>query len=169
MVSAWASANHLVLGQTRVNDRSNEITAIPELLGTLDLSGCIVSIDAMGFHQDIAMTITEQGADYVLALKQNQPELHEDVKEKFALERQSGFADVTHDFHEIVEKRHGRIETRRCGVLSDPDYTGCVNEGQQWDRLRSLVMVEAERQVNAGPLSSLASTSPPCPAMQPYC
>ena len=75
MVSGWATANHLVLGQTSVDDRSNEITAIPQLLKTLDVSGCIVTIDAMGCQTEIASTVIDQGADYVLALKKNQPQL----------------------------------------------------------------------------------------------
>lgn len=79
MVSAWASANGLVLGQIRVDDHSNEVTAIPQLLSTLDVSGCTVTINAMGCQKDIAATITDQGADYVLALKQNQPQPHDDV------------------------------------------------------------------------------------------
>ena len=79
MVSAWASVNRLILGQTKVDERSNEITAIPELLSTLDVSGCTVTIDAMGCQKDIATTIIDQGADYVLALKENQPQLHQDV------------------------------------------------------------------------------------------
>ena len=83
MVSAWASANRLILGQTKVDDHSNEITAIPELLRTLDVSGCTVTIDAMGCQKEIATTITDQGADYVLALKQNQPQLYDDVTEMF--------------------------------------------------------------------------------------
>ena len=83
MVSAWAKTNRLVLGQTNVDDHSNEITAIPTLLGMLDVSGCVVTIDAMGCQKKVASTITEQGADYVLALKQNQPRLYDDVTEMF--------------------------------------------------------------------------------------
>ena len=109
MVSAWASANHLVLGQTKVDEKSNEITAIPELLKVLEVSGCIVTIDAMGSQKEIAKTIIDQGGDYVLALKENQGHLHEDVKELFAHERQTGFAGVQHYFHETVNKGHGRV------------------------------------------------------------
>ena len=148
MVSAWASENHLVLGQTKVDERSNEITAIPELLRVLDVSGCIVTIDAMGCQKEIALTITDRGADYVLALKENQPQLHEDVREIFDHARRTGFADLDHDFCETVNKGHGRIETRRCWAVSDPDYISYVNDSQEWHRLTSMVMVESERLVD---------------------
>ena len=138
MVSAWASANSLVLGQIRVDDHSNEITAIPQLLSTLDVSGCTVTIDAMGCQKDIAGTITDQGADYILALKQNQPQLHDDVTEMFDHAKRSGFSDLDHHFSETVEKGHGRIEKRRCWVVSDPDYLDYVNDRNQWSGLKSL-------------------------------
>ena len=145
MVSAWAQANSLVLGQTRVDARSNEITAIPQLLKLLEVSGCIVTIDAMGCQKEIARTIIAQGADYVLALKSNQSQLHQDVKDTFHLARQTGFAEIAHDFHETVEKGHGRIEKRRCWTISEPDYLHYLNEGGQWHNLTSIGMVEAER------------------------
>ena len=148
VVSAWASANSLVLGQIRVDDHSNEITAIPQLLNTLDVSGCTVTIDAMGCQKDIAATITDQGADYVLALKQNQPQLHDDVTEMFDYAKRSGFSDLDHHFSETVEKGHGRIEKRRCWAVSDPDYLDYVNDRNQWSELKSLAMVESERTEN---------------------
>ena len=148
MVSAWASANRLVLGQIRVDDHSNEITAIPELLRTLDVSGCTVTIDAMGCQKEIAATITDQGADYVLALKQNQPQLHDDVTEMFDHAKQSRFSDLDHRFSETVEKGHGRIEKRRCWAVSDPDYLDYVNDRNQWSELKSLITVESERTEN---------------------
>ena len=131
MVSAWASANSLVLGQIRVDDHSNEITAIPQLLSTLDVSGCTVTIDAMGCQKEIAATIKDQGADYVLALKQNQPQLHDDVTEMFDHAKRTGFSDLDHHFSETVEKGHGRIEKRRCWAVSDPDYLDYVNDRSQ--------------------------------------
>ena len=145
MVSAWASVNRLILGQTKVDERSNEITAIPELLSTLDVSGCTVTIDAMGCQKEIATTIIDRGADYVLALKGNQPQLHQDVTETFDHARQVGFAHVDHDFHETVTKGHGRIETRRCWSVSDPDLLSYVNDRNAWTKLTSVVMVESER------------------------
>ena len=124
MVSAWAQKNSLVLGQTRVADRSNEITAIPQLLSMLEVSGCIVTIDAMGCQKEIAATIVERGADYVLSAKKNQLQLYEDVTEMFAHGREEGFDGVAHDFCETVEKGHGRIERRRCWAISEPDLSG---------------------------------------------
>ena len=145
MVSAWASANHLVLGQLRVNEQSNEITAIPELLGALDVSGCTVTIDAIGCQKEIAATVTDRGADYVLALKQNQPQLYDDVTEMFDQAKRTGFSDLPHHFSETVGKGHGRIEKRRCWAVSDPDHLGYVNDRNEWVSLRTLVMVESER------------------------
>ena len=148
MVSAWASANHLVLGQIKVDDHSNEITAIPELLGALDVSGCTVTIDAIGCQKEIAATITDRGADYVLALKQNQPQLYDDVTEMFDHARRAGFSDLPHHFCETVGKGHGRIEKRRCWAVSDPDHLDYVNDHNQWSGLKSLAMVESERTEN---------------------
>ena len=148
MVSAWASANRLVLGQIRVDDHSNEITAIPELLSTLDVSGCTVTIDAMGCQKEIATTITDQGADYVLALKQNQPQLYDDVTEMFDHAQGSEFSNLDHHFSETIEKGHGRIEKRRCWAVSDPDHLDYVNDRNQWAGLKSLAMVESERTEN---------------------
>ena len=145
MVSAWASSNHLVLGQTKVDERSNEITAIPQLLRVLDVSGCIVTIDAMGCQKEIAATIIDRGADYVLALKENQPQLHRDVKEAFADALRTGFADLDHDFCETVNKGHGRIEMRRCWSVSDPDHIDYLNDRQEWTELTSVAMVESAR------------------------
>ena len=147
LVSAWATASRLVLAQTEVAADANEITAIPELLEMLELSGCIVSIDAIGCQKAIAHQITESGADYVLALKQNQPQLHEAVETMFTLEKENGFADVAHDYHQTIEKDHGRIETRRCWVVSDPEFLAYMDHDQAWSQLQSLVMVEAKRQL----------------------
>lgn len=122
MVSAWASANRLVLGQRKVDDKSNEITAIPALLKVLEIAGCIVTIDAMGCQRDIASTIIEGGADYVLALKGNQGGLFEDVQWLFQQAQESKFEDVTHSFAQSIDKGHGRIEIRRCWTLSQLDY-----------------------------------------------
>lgn len=148
LVSAWASANRLILGQVKVADRSNEITAIPELLNTLDVSGCTVTIDAMGCHKEIAKEITEKGADYILALKQNQRQLYDDVTDTFDQLRQSEFSQIDHGFCETLEKGHGRIEKRRCWAVSDPAHIDYVNEAGEWTKLRSLAMVESERTEN---------------------
>ena len=147
MVSAWASANHLVLGQIKVDDKTNEITAIPELLELLELSGCIVTIDAMGCQTEIAQQIISKGADYVLALKENQGRLYEGIKDSFACGHRSDFEDVEHDYYEVVNKGHGRIETRRCWSISAGEELDYVDEHKLWPGLSSVVMVRSERQV----------------------
>jgi predicted transposase YbfD/YdcC len=113
MVSAWASANRLVIGQVKTDEKSNEITAIPQLLELLALKGCIVTIDAMGCQTNIARLIIAAEGDYVLALKGNQGTLHRDVQDLVAYAQQINFRDVAHDFHQTVEKNHGRLEIRR--------------------------------------------------------
>lgn len=145
MVSAWATANHVTLGQLRVDGRSNEIEAIPRLLEILDVSGCIVTIDAMGCQRAIVDEIVEQGADYVLSLKANQPRLHEDVAEAFGHWRLRAFNTIEHDFFQTVEKGHGRVETRSCWSVSDTDYISALNDGGKWTALASIAMVESKR------------------------
>lgn len=142
MVSAWAGANRMILGQVKVDEKSNEITAIPQLLSLLDISGCTVTIDAMGCQKEIAGRIIDKGADYVLALKGNQGTLHDDIKLFFedALERH--FKDVEHHFMETVDGDHGRIEVRRHWLVSDIDW---LDQKAQWKGLKSIGMVESER------------------------
>ena len=147
LVNAWASANRLVLGQVRVDDKSNEITAIPKSLRMLELSGCIVTIDAMGCQKEIAETITERGADYALALKRNQRQLYDDVAEMFEYGRQTDLADMDSDRFETVEKGHGRVETRRCATVSSPEFIAYLNERDRWSNLKSVAMVESERDI----------------------
>lgn len=145
MVSAWASANRLVLGQRKVDDKSNEITAIPALLSVLEIAGCIVTIDAMGCQRAIATAIIERGADYVLALKGNQEGLFEDVQWLFEQAQASGFANVAHSFAQSIDKGHGRIEIRRCWTLSELDY---LIQAPAWTKLQTVVMVQSERRCN---------------------
>jgi predicted transposase YbfD/YdcC len=142
MVSAWASANRLVLGQRKVDDKSNEITAIPALLRVLEIAGCIVTIDAMGCQRAIATAIIERGADYVLALKGNQEGLFEDVQWLFQQAQTSGFEDVAHSFAQSIDKGHGRTEIRRCWTLSELDY---LIQRPLWTGLRTVVRVQSER------------------------
>ncbi len=130
MVSAWASENSLVLGQTRVDQKSNEITAIPELLKLLDLPGCIVTIAAMGCQKRIARQIVSREADYVLAVKENQGRLLEDVEDLFSCGQRTGFEDMQHDFCQTLDKGHGRIETRRCWTIDGPEQLSCVETGR---------------------------------------
>lgn len=147
MVSAWASSNRLVLGQAKVAEKSNEITAIPALLQALDLHGCIVTIDALGCQTDITQTIIDQHADYMLALKGNQGHLLDDVSDLFATARAANFTDVVHDYAKTTDKDHGRIETRRCWSISEPSELAYIRDLKDWAGLRSVVMIEATRRV----------------------
>jgi predicted transposase YbfD/YdcC len=148
MVSAWAAQNQLVLGQVKTREKSNEITAIPELLRLLELKGCIVTIDAMGCQRAIVGQIIEQEADYVLSLKGNQGSLHRDIAEYFVWAEKIGFKEIAYDYCETVEKGHGRIEVRRCFVTEDVEW---LAQKEQWCGLHSIVMVEAEREVLGRP------------------
>jgi predicted transposase YbfD/YdcC len=147
MVSAWAHSNHMVLGQVKVTDKSNEITAIPVLLKLLDLEGCIVTIDAMGCQTEIAGAITDAGADYVLSLKGNHSIMHQDVITTFNEAVDSQFKEMRHQTYQTVEKGHGRIETRRYFLIDDPFYVRYLQSYERWPNLRSIGMVEAEREV----------------------
>ena len=142
VVSAWAVRNGLVLGQLRVDQKSNEITAVPELLRALELRGCIITLDAMGCQRAIATQIREAGADYVLALKGNHPAVQAEVQ---------GFLDdaIAHhedhlSFHETVEKGHGRIETRRCWQSERIDWFA---DRAHWSGLRSVGVIESVREI----------------------
>jgi predicted transposase YbfD/YdcC len=146
MVSAWASTNRFVLGQLKVEEKSNEITAIPALLQLLDLQGAIVTIDAMGCQKEIAKTMTEQGAEYVLALKDNHPTLSEAVTLFLNDARATGFADIAHAYHETVDGDHGRIETRRYWITSEIEWLGAK---ASWANLHSVGMVESRREIGA--------------------
>jgi predicted transposase YbfD/YdcC len=147
MVSAWASANRLVIGQVKTDEKSNEITAIPQLLELLALKGCIVTIDAMGCQTNIARLIIAAEGDYVLALKGNQGTLHRDVQDLVAYAQQINFRDVAHDFHQTVEKNHGRLEIRRHWTISDPEFMTFVDPGGKWTGLQSIGLVEAQRTI----------------------
>lgn len=145
LVSAWAAANRLVLGQVKTQDKSNEITALPELLKLLDIRGCIVTIDALGTQKSIAADIIEGGADYVLALKGNQDHLHHDVRNLFELAQETDFQGRPHDRHETVEKGHGRIEHRRYWTIPAPSWL--LDFHPDWARLSTLGMVQSERHL----------------------
>ena len=138
LVHAWASENHMLLGQVETDAKSNEITAIPRLLKMLDLKGCIVTIDAMGCQKTIAKAITSQGGDYVFSLKGNQETLHEEVKLYWQDETLK--QDANH--YETVEKGHGRIEKRRYWITSDIEW---MEVKPEWAKLKSIGMVESER------------------------
>jgi len=136
MVSAWASDNNIVLGQVRVNEKSNEITAIPQLLETLDVDGCIITIDAMGTQTEIASKIIENGADYILAVKGNQKQLLEQVKDEIRFSRHPSI-------DETLDIGHGRIETRKCTVVSELQF---IKESSKWPRLSSVIRIESIRE-----------------------
>ena len=141
IVSAWAEGNGLVLGQRKVEDKSNEITAVPQLLRVLELSGCIVTLDAMGCQKNIAREIIEADADYVLALKGNQETVHEEVK---AFLDDAVVEKGLHLAHwETVEKDHGRLETRRYYQSAELNWFA---DRHKWEGLQSVGMVEATRE-----------------------
>ena len=150
MVSAWASANGLVLGQYKVNDKSNEITAIPQLLNMLDIEGRVVTVDAMGTQKEIARQIIEQKGDYMMAVKDNHPNLAADIGSFFKRNRDNNWLDgnadiVPHSKFRTVDGDHGRIETRTCwcsGELADIDGVSA------WKGMQSIIMVESQRQSN---------------------
>ena len=145
MVSAWANRNQLVLGQVKVHEKSNEIPAIPALLKLLDLRGCIVTVDAMGCQKAIAKQIVAGGADYVLALKENQEQLFNEVRDLFRYAEEQGFKPVVADYHLSDSKHHGRFERRRCWTIAAPDLLRVLRDHEEWANLRTLVMVQAER------------------------
>ena len=135
-----------MLGQVKVDEKSNEITAIPALLQLLDVTGCIVTIDALGTQTAIAEQLVAQGADYVLAVKDNQERLAQDVTATFAEAERVEFKHVPHDYAKTVDKGHGRIDTRECWTISRPDYLEALRTADAWVGLRSLVRVRATRQ-----------------------
>src|SRR5574337_891415 len=145
VVSAFAAGQRMVLGQTKVGDKSNEIVAIPALLELLAIEGAVVTIDAMGCQRAIAQKIIDKKADYILALKGNQGTLRDDV-ELFADEQRAvGFKNASVSRDRTVDGDHGRIETRTVTVFND---IGWLQDSHQWPGLKSVVMVESERQTN---------------------
>jgi predicted transposase YbfD/YdcC len=144
MVSAFAARQRLVLGQTKVAEKSNEIIAIPKLLGMLEIEGAIVTIDAIGCQREIAKKIVDKKADYVLALKGNQGSLREDVEVFAAEQKSNGFKDTKVSRHETVDGDHGRIETRAYTVIHDIAW---LQERHDWPGLKSVVMVESTREI----------------------
>ena len=147
MVSAWACANRLVLGQVKVDDKSNEITAIPQLLRALEVSGCIVTIDAIGCQSEIAEMIIDKEADYVLSLKENQGHLFEDVQLLFEDLEESQYKAYAFDYDQTVNKDHGRIEMRECWTISDPEVLRHLRGFENWKNLSTVSRIRAQRQV----------------------
>lgn len=147
LVNAWAVTNGLVLGQRKVDGKTNEISAIPELLRLLNVSGCIVTIDAMGCQKAIAQTIREEKADYILRVKDNQSKLRQDLEDWFAYGDYQQFAGMQMDFHTSTHKTSGRIEIRRCWAVSDPLAFEHIRHYDGWIDLSSIVRVQRERRV----------------------
>jgi predicted transposase YbfD/YdcC len=145
LVSAWASAQHLSLGQVAVDAKSNEITAIPKLLELLDLHGALVTIDAMGCQKEIAAKIVERGGDYGLIVKTNHRHLFEDIQTVFGQALENDFAGLEHDTYETHDQGHGREEYRCCTVLH---ATAGIRQAEEWESLTTIGMYVSERTVN---------------------
>lgn len=135
IVNAWSNANQLVLGQLKVEQKSNEITAIPKLLELLDIENCIITIDAMGTQKEIAKKIINEKADYILALKGNHSNLEEEVESIFKVQKNDSK-------DEDVDKGHGRIEIRKCDVITDLDF---LEDKEQWQGMSSIVRIRSTR------------------------
>ncbi|MBO3462597.1 ISAs1 family transposase [Aetokthonos hydrillicola Thurmond2011] len=146
MVSAWATANSLVLGQVKVDDQSNEITAIPKLLKVLCLQGCIVTIDAIGCQKEIVKQIVEQGGDYVITLKKNQPSLYGQVESLFESVIKQDFQGIEYSDFRKDESGHGRHEIRQCVMLSN--IQELIDPDGEWLKLTSVVMINSWRTEN---------------------
>ena len=165
MVSAWSSENGLVLGQEKTAEKSNEITAIPQLLDVLELKGCIVTIDAMGCQSAIAEKIIQKKADYILALKGNQGNLHVEVTDFFKTALAEDFKHVQHDYFEEHDAGHGRIEFRQCWAIKP--CADSLPSIKKWPDLKSLIMIKSRREFKDGITKNtedtrfyIASTSP---------
>ena len=143
VVSAFATANGITLGQRAVDAKSNEITAIPELLKTLDIAGATVTIDAMGCQKEIARAIRRRKAHYLLAVKENQPTLHAEIEAHYMAHLEADFADVETSFCESTEKNRGRVEYRSCRVFDDVNFLSVKDD---WKDLRSVVVVVTDRR-----------------------
>jgi predicted transposase YbfD/YdcC len=144
LVSAWAGVNQVSLGQVAVDDKSNEITAIPRLLELLDLAGALVTIDAMGCQKEIAAKIVAGGGDYILAVKDNQPHLHQDIQDGFAAALETDFAGLEYSVARTEEINRGREELRECHVIVGPKG---LRDAALWSGLAAICMVLSRRVV----------------------
>lgn len=145
IVSAWASENEIVLGQRKVDEKSNEITAIPELLKMLAIAGCIVTIDAIGTQTEIAKTIVDAQAGYALSVKANQGHLFEDISTLFAVDRDQNFKYAALEYAKTTTGGHGRIDVRECWSTSNPEYLQLIRNVENWAGLQSIAMVICTR------------------------
>lgn len=139
-----ATGNRLVLGQIKVDEKSNEITTVPELLRLLSINGCIVTVDALNTQKEIAREIRHQGADYILALNENHPKLQAEVEAIFTAVCRDDNLDHAISFSETIEHSHGRKERRRCWSIEAPDWLIGLGE---WRDLQSLILAEANREI----------------------
>ena len=145
MVSAWSCGHGLVLGQQKVDTKSNEITAIPKLLDLLDVKGCTVTLDAMGCQHKIVDHIIQKGGDYVIALKGNQGQLNEEVKAWFHVAEREKFNDMAYSQHEETDAGHGRIEVRKCLQLEiSNDW---LSDKEKWSSIKTVVRINSERHI----------------------
>jgi predicted transposase YbfD/YdcC len=147
IVSAWATENQLVLGQVKVEDKSNEIPAIPRLLELLDVTGCLVTIDAIGTQTEIAKTIVDRGGDYLLAVKENQGHLYEAMERLFGIEEQEGFLTPGYTYARKVDANHGRLEIRECWATSSAECLDYLGGRDNWQGLSTLAMIRTERRL----------------------
>ena len=148
MVHAWAATNGLLLGQVKTEEKSNEITAIPELLKLLEIKGCIVTIDAMGTQRNIAEEIIEKEADYILAVKGNQPTLKKSIKNTFEAALENNFDNMEHSEHQTIEKNHGREKVHTCYVLPILYLLSSEEFKKKWKGLKSIVLIISERTID---------------------
>lgn len=149
MVSAWASENKMVLGQVKVDDKSNEIMAVPHLLTQLDLAGCVVTVDALNTQTSIAQQIIKADADYIMSVKGNHGNLHEDLKLLFDGFEEVSWHDVTYDTAHNKYQGHGREEYRQVWVVSEPEYCQYIQQAKQWANLKSLIKLVTVRYSSA--------------------
>lgn len=140
LVSAWSTKRGICLGQLKVDDKSNEITAIPEVLDAIDIKGSTVTIDAMGCQTEIAATIVKKKADYVLALKENQKSFYERVEEAFKRGFETDFKSIRYSFHQTRDEAHGRVEERNYFKIDDIDF---LNRSKEWAGLSAIGLVES--------------------------
>ena len=145
MVSAWSSENRLVLGQKKVDDKSNEITAIPQLLAQLDITGCVVTLDALNTQTAIAKQIVDAQANYILAVKKNQGTLYEDLENLFQGFEYEHYQDVIYETVQSTNEGHDRQEFRQIWVVSEPDYQQYLRHGKLWANLKTLIKLVTVR------------------------
>ncbi len=147
LVSAWGEQNHFGLGQRQVAEKSNEITALPELLRRLEIKGGIVRVDAIGSQTKIARQITQAEGDYLLAVKHNQGKLYRDLEMLFSYDQQQGFPETPNAYAKEVQKGHGRSDVCACWTTSDPAYLASVGQAPKWTNLKSIVMLVRKRSI----------------------